>query len=140
MNFSIAEVWTRGPLALVLASLILLAPLLYLALAWRPARQGSRRGIWWMACAYLAAVTVLVVAGGLSFPGPSEATSAVAFPLLVLGPVVLASAAVLHFAVRSNGTRPGAGSVIVAALVGYLAMPLRVILAVMLTSAMMHQA
>lgn len=138
MNFSIAEVWTRGPLAVLLAGLILLAPLLYLALAWRPARHGSRRGIWRMAGAYLAAVTLLVVVAGLSSPGAFQATIAVATPLLVLGPALLTCAAVLHVGVRADGARPGAGSAVVAALVGYLAMPVGVILAVMLASAMMH--
>lgn len=129
MNFSVAQVWTSGPLALLFGLVVGLAPLLFLALAWRPARRGSSRGVWWAAGASLVAFALPSAGAGLALPGPFDLRTVLAFPLL-LAPVVLACAAVLHVAIRKQGGRFGIGVLVAATVVGYLALPIGVVLAV----------
>lgn len=137
MNFSVGDFQLGGPLGWVLGAMAVLAPLIYLAMAWRPARRGSRSGIWWMAATYLAAFIVLGVGSSLAAPDPFQPVPTLVFAVLLLGPSLLACAAVLHVAVGRGGGPPGAVAVGLAALVGYLAFPAGVILAVVLVSATM---
>lgn len=127
MNFGIEDVWADG----VVTWFFGLAPLLYLALAWRSARRGSLRGVWGTAGAMLAVVALVVMVTGFVAVTHFRWGSTLVFTLLVLGSGFAACAAVLHFAIRARGSAGGAGSLVVAALLGYLAMPLALVLALM---------
>lgn len=127
MNFGIEDVWADGAVNWFVG----LAPLIYLALAWRSARRGSLRGVWGTAGALLAAVALVVMVSGFVAVAHFQWGSTLAFTVAILGPAFAACAAVLHFVIRARGSAGGAGSLVAAAVLGYLAMPLGVLLALM---------
>lgn len=89
MNISV-EGW---PVFIFLVAYVL-APPLYLALAWWPAHRGSVRGVWLVALA-MTAVMWILVAWFVGF-GPALVIAI----MMLVGPVFIVCAALLHAAIR----------------------------------------